>query len=109
MTLVGLEGGVHREVKAQVRYAFDAEPAYDGILTIMPSTGEVVDPPELALCSKSGRDRTTTYSAALVMVRRGREDILSWRVTPPPQYRRARLRESHGQWSHIDVFLTPYN
>jgi hypothetical protein len=59
MTLVGLEGGVHREVKAQVRYAFDAEPGYDGILTIMPSTGEVIDPPELALCSKSGRSAPT--------------------------------------------------
>jgi hypothetical protein len=60
MTLVGLEGGVHREVKAQVRYAFDAEPGYDSILTIMPSTGELIDPPELGLCSKSGRSVPTS-------------------------------------------------
>jgi hypothetical protein len=60
MTLVGLEGKLHREVKAQVRYAFDAERGYDSILTIVPSTGEVIDPPELGLCSKSGRSAPTS-------------------------------------------------
>jgi hypothetical protein len=60
MTLVGLEGRVHREVKAQVRYAFDAESGYDSILTITPNTGEVIDPPELGLCSKSGRSAPTS-------------------------------------------------
>jgi hypothetical protein len=33
---------VHREVKAQVRYAFDAEPGYDSVLTIMPLNGAEV-------------------------------------------------------------------
>jgi superfamily II DNA or RNA helicase len=60
MILVGLEGRVHREVKARVRYAFDAEPCYDSILTITPSTGEVIDPPELGVCSKSGRSAPTS-------------------------------------------------
>jgi hypothetical protein len=45
MTLVGLQGKVHREIKAQVHYAFDAERGYDNVLTIVPSKGEVIDPP----------------------------------------------------------------
>jgi hypothetical protein len=60
MTLVGLEGKMYREVEAQVRYAFDAEPGYDSTLTIAPSTGEVILPPDLGLCSKSGRTAPTS-------------------------------------------------
>jgi superfamily II DNA or RNA helicase len=55
MTLVGLEGKLHREVKAHVRYAFDNEPGYDSTLTVVPASREVIEPPELGLCSKTGR------------------------------------------------------
>ena len=60
MTLLGLQGKLDREIKARVRYAFDAEPDYDNVLTIVPSKGEVIDPPERGLCSKSGRSAPTS-------------------------------------------------
>jgi len=55
MTLVGLEGKLHRDIKVQAQYAFDGEWRYDSLLTISPSTGKVIDAPELGQCSKSGR------------------------------------------------------
>jgi superfamily II DNA or RNA helicase len=60
MALVGLEGKLHREINVLVRYAFDGETGYDSILAITPSNGEVIDPPELGLCSKSGRTAPTS-------------------------------------------------
>ena len=60
MTLVGLQGKLDREIEARVRYAFDAEPDYDNVLTIVPSKGEVIDPPERGPCSKSGRSAPTS-------------------------------------------------
>ena len=55
MTLVGLEGTVHREVKVRAYYAFDSEPGYEHVITVIPHSGQVKDFPELAVCSKSGR------------------------------------------------------
>jgi hypothetical protein len=60
MTLDGLQGKLHREIKALVRYAFDAESGYNNVLTIVPSKGQVIDPPEHGLCSKSGRSAPTS-------------------------------------------------
>ncbi len=55
MTLVGLEGKLHREMKVRTRYAFESEPGYESVLTITPHSGDVTDAPALSLCSISGR------------------------------------------------------
>jgi hypothetical protein len=55
MTLVGLEGQLHRQVKLRAKYSFDADNEYESLLTITPYDGKIIDFPELGLCSKSGR------------------------------------------------------
>jgi len=55
MTLVALEGTLHREVAVKAQYAFDAESAYVSMLTVIPHTGQRIDAPELGLCARSGR------------------------------------------------------
>jgi hypothetical protein len=56
VTLVGLDGTMHRRIEAKVRYAFDSETDYEGLLTIVPSRDELVDGPELGVCAQSGRE-----------------------------------------------------
>lgn len=55
MTLVALEGRLHRKLKMKVQYRFDAESEYRSTLTITPHTGELIDVPELGLCAQSGK------------------------------------------------------
>jgi hypothetical protein len=55
VTLVGLKGRLHREIRLRVRYAFDSEPGYESLLTVVPNKSELSDAPELAICSQSGR------------------------------------------------------
>ncbi len=55
MTLVTLEGRVHRQVIVKVQYRFDADWDYHSVLTATPHTGELVDAPELGLCARSGK------------------------------------------------------
>jgi superfamily II DNA or RNA helicase len=55
MTLVALEGSLHRELKVQVLYRFDTDFKYSSTLTTIPHTGELVDAPELGLCAQSGK------------------------------------------------------
>ncbi|MBR1213552.1 SNF2-related protein [Bradyrhizobium sp. JYMT SZCCT0180] len=55
MTLVGMTGAVHREVKVKTRYSFDTVDEYESSLSISPHAGKVVDGPELGLCSQTGR------------------------------------------------------
>lgn len=55
MTLVALEGGLHRKLGVRVRYGFDAEGEYGNTLTVTPHAKEVTDAPEFGRCSKSGR------------------------------------------------------
>jgi superfamily II DNA or RNA helicase len=55
MTLAGLQGSLHREVKVRARYAFDGEPGYESEVTVTPHRGEISEAPDLALCTKSGR------------------------------------------------------
>jgi hypothetical protein len=55
ITLVGLEGTLHREIKLRTRFAFGSEAAYESALTVTPHDGKVVDAPEQDLCSESGR------------------------------------------------------
>jgi superfamily II DNA or RNA helicase len=55
MTLVALEGKLHRKLSVRARYRYDDESEYGSTLTITPHTGEVADAPEFRSCSKSGR------------------------------------------------------
>ena len=55
MTLVALEGKVHRQLKVQAQYRFDAEFEYQSTLTVTPHTGELFDAPEMGLCARTGR------------------------------------------------------
>jgi superfamily II DNA or RNA helicase len=55
MTLVALEGRLHRRLKVKAQYRFDAEPEYQSMLIVTPHTGKMIDPPELGLCTRSGK------------------------------------------------------
>jgi superfamily II DNA or RNA helicase len=55
MTLVALEGSLHRQLKVKALYRFDADSEYSSTLTVTPHTGELVDAPELGLCARSGK------------------------------------------------------
>jgi superfamily II DNA or RNA helicase len=55
MTLVALEGQLHREVRIKTTYCFDSTHEYESFLTITPYDGSITNAPELGLCSKSGR------------------------------------------------------
>lgn len=55
MTLVALDGKLHRQLKVRAQYRFDAEFDYGSTLTVTPHTGELIDAPELGLCAQSGK------------------------------------------------------
>jgi hypothetical protein len=55
MTLVALDGRLHRQLKVKAQYAIDAESEYHSMLTVIPYKGELVDVPELGLCAQSGK------------------------------------------------------
>ncbi len=55
MTLVSLEGRLHRQLKVKAQYRFDADSEYSSTLTVTPHTGELVDAPVLGLCARSGK------------------------------------------------------
>jgi superfamily II DNA or RNA helicase len=55
MTLVALDGTVHRQVNVKAQYGLDAESEYHSMLTVTPHTGKLVDAPELGLCARSGK------------------------------------------------------
>jgi hypothetical protein len=55
MTVVALEGTVHREVTAESQYRFDGSPPYVTSLTVVPRTGQWIDPPELGRCASTGK------------------------------------------------------
>lgn len=59
MTLVGIDGKLHREVTLRARYRFEGS-EYDSSLTIAPHDGKIIASPELALCCKTGRTVPTT-------------------------------------------------
>ena len=61
--LVGLEGSLFRDVTMTVRYAFETGPTYENVLTITPHNGEIVEAPDIRLCSKSGRKVPATCLA----------------------------------------------
>ena len=55
LTLVALDGKLHRQLKVKVQYGFDTEFEYQNTLTVIPHTGELADVPELGLCARSGK------------------------------------------------------
>lgn len=54
ISLVGLEGAVHRDLKIRVSYRFDEGGEYRSLLTITPSSTKVIAP-EMDKCMKTGK------------------------------------------------------
>jgi hypothetical protein len=55
LTVVALQGRMHREVSMQVQYRFDEAASYSSRLTVIPHNGTWIDPPEIGQCGSSGR------------------------------------------------------
>ncbi|QIO36988.1 DEAD/DEAH box helicase [Bradyrhizobium sp. 1(2017)] len=55
LTLVGLDGRVHREIGVKVRYTLNSEDEYESLLVVRPHDKALIRAPELSLCSKSGK------------------------------------------------------
>jgi superfamily II DNA or RNA helicase len=55
LTVVALEGTVHREVTTKAEYRFDGAARYTSDITIVPRTGAVIAAPELGRCEITGR------------------------------------------------------
>ena len=55
MVLVGMEGEVRRDVSVRVSYSFADGGDYESAITVRPATGELLEVPEMELCTKSGR------------------------------------------------------
>jgi hypothetical protein len=55
MTLVALDGRLHRKVSVEAHYGFDTDHDYHSLLTVVPHTGELVGAPELGRCAQSGK------------------------------------------------------
>jgi hypothetical protein len=55
MTLVGLEGVVHRQIELRVRYELDGANEYESELRITPSQRRIDRAPETEACEKTGR------------------------------------------------------
>jgi superfamily II DNA or RNA helicase len=53
--LSGLDGTVHRIIKMRVSYKLQSQKEYISILSIVPSTGEIIDPPTMTKCEKTDR------------------------------------------------------
>ena len=73
MTLVALEGKVHRRVVIRGYYTIDGEREYESLLTVEPSNARLLDAPELAVCARSGKNvpksclKVCQISGAMVM------------------------------------------
>jgi Helicase conserved C-terminal domain len=55
LTVVALEGTVHREVTTEAQYHFDDAPPYASRLTVVPRTGACIAAPELGRCDSTGK------------------------------------------------------
>lgn len=60
MTLVALDGTLHRQLTVRVQYTFDADSQYFSMLTMAPHTGELIDAPAFGLCGRSGKNVPTS-------------------------------------------------
>jgi len=54
-TVVSLDGNVSRRVTSRVRFGLDGDEIYEGAITAIPSTGEIIEFPPQSTCAKSGR------------------------------------------------------
>lgn len=63
ISLVGLQGRVHREVTVKANYDFGSAHSYENSLTVQPSNAQVINAPELGTCSVSQRAVPTTCLA----------------------------------------------
>ena len=54
MTIVSLDGAVHRQVKVRVHYKLSGGHRYTSTLCVIPSTQKVTEAPALAQCEKTG-------------------------------------------------------
>jgi hypothetical protein len=54
VTLVGLNGRVHREIQIRVHFAFDSNIKYSSAIAVTPSNQKVINAPRLTVCAKSG-------------------------------------------------------
>jgi superfamily II DNA or RNA helicase len=55
MSLVALEGRLHRQLKVKTQYKFDTDSEYSSRLTVTPHTRELIGAPELGRCARSGK------------------------------------------------------
>jgi len=55
LTIVALEGSIHREVAAEAQYRFDDRRSYASLLTVVPRTGARIAAPELGRCESTGK------------------------------------------------------
>jgi superfamily II DNA or RNA helicase len=55
LTVVALEGRMHREVTTEARYQFGETPPYASRLVVVPHTGEQMAAPELGRCQSTGQ------------------------------------------------------
>jgi superfamily II DNA or RNA helicase len=55
LTLVGLEGRLHRETKVRAQYVLDGEHSYESLLNVIPHSNELRSAPKMDLCAQSGR------------------------------------------------------
>lgn len=55
ISLVGLEGVVHRQLKVDVSYGFEPGTVYKSTLILTPSTNEINSSPEMDTCMKTGK------------------------------------------------------
>jgi hypothetical protein len=55
LTVVALEGNIHRELTTEVQYSFDNSRPYASRLTVVPRTGSCASTPELGRCESTGR------------------------------------------------------
>ncbi len=55
VSLVGLEGDVHRDVNVAVRYSINGQGAYETTLTVTPHDEKILDAPEMRTCAKTGQ------------------------------------------------------
>lgn len=55
VSLVGLEGEVHRDVNVAVRYSIGGQGTYETTLTVTPHDGKILNAPEMRSCAKTGQ------------------------------------------------------
>jgi len=53
-SLVGLQGSVNRRLKVEVFYRIESDFEYESTVVIVPSSGELIDKPNLIQCNKTG-------------------------------------------------------